>query len=190
VVRDLTPSYFALVMASGIISVGLRRHGGIGLSVLLLVVCAAAFVVLLVLNAWRLVAHRDAVAADLTDPARGFGFFTFVAGANVLGVRLAIDGHRAVAAVLLAIGLVAWLLLGYVIPWTAVLGRAERPLLSKADGTWFIWAVAAQSVAASAATLQPVFPGLRDGLAVVAVFSWSVGLCLYAAVGVSSRCGC
>lgn len=185
IVRDLTPGYFALVMASGIISVGMRLHEQIAVSVALLVVCAVAFVVLVVLNLCRVAAHRDALVSDFTDPARGFGFFTFIAGGNVLGVRLTMDGHRVLAAVLLAVGLVAWLLLGYVIPWTSLLGRAERPLLIKANGTWFIWVVAAQSVAASAATLQPRAPrGLQNPLAVVAVFSWSVGMCLYAAVGV------
>jgi tellurite resistance protein TehA-like permease len=183
-VRGLTPGYFALVMASGIISVGMRLGGHVVLSVLLLVVCAGSFVVLVVLNAWRLIAYRDAVLDDFLDPARGFGFFTFIAGANVLGVRLAMDGHHVVAAVLAGAGLGAWLLLGYVIPWTAVLGRAERPVLVKANGTWFIWVVAGQSVATSSATLQPALPALRDALAVVAVFSWSVSLFLYAAVGV------
>jgi tellurite resistance protein TehA-like permease len=124
------------------------------------------------------------VADDFTDPARGFGFFTFIAGGNVLGVRLAMDGHHAAAAALLGVGLLAWLVLGYVIPWTAVLGRAERPVLTSANGTWFIWVVAGQSVASSAATLEPVLPSLRQALAVVAVFSWSVGLVLYAAVGI------
>jgi tellurite resistance protein TehA-like permease len=184
IVRDLTPGYFALVMASGIISVGMRQHDHVTVSVVLLGVCIAAFVVLIALNVWRLVVHRDAVAADFADPARGFGFFTFIAGADVLGVRLAMDSHHALALVLLAVGLVTWLLLGYVLPWTTVLGRAERPLLDKANGTWFIWVVAAQSVATSAATLQPVLADLRDALGIVAVFSWSVGMCLYAAVGV------
>lgn len=183
-VRELTPGYFALVMASGIISVGMRLHGHVALSVALLAVCAASFVVLVALNVWRISAHRDAVLADFLDPARGFGFFTFIAGGNVLGVRLAMDGHHAVAAGLLAVGLVAWLVLGYVIPWTSVLGRTERPVLTKANGAWFIWVVAGQSVAASAATLEPDLPGLRDALAVVAVFAWSVSLFLYAAVGV------
>ena len=36
VVRDLTPGYFALVMASGIISVGMRQHDQIAPSVALL----------------------------------------------------------------------------------------------------------------------------------------------------------
>ena len=183
-VRTLTPGYFALVMASGIISVGMRQHSHVMLSVVLLAVCATAFVVLLLLNLWRVLAFRDAVVSDFTDPARGFGFFTFIAGGNVLGVRLAMDGHHAPAAVLLGVGLMAWLLLGYVVPWTSVLGRADRPVLTKANGTWFIWVVAAQSVAASAATLQPALPEMRDALAVVAVLAWSVGLFLYPAVGI------
>lgn len=188
-VRRLTPGYFALVMASGIISVGMRLGGYVAVSVLLLAVCGTSFVVLVLLNVWRVVAHRDAVLSDFLDPARGFGFFTFIAGGNVLGVRLAMDGHRGTAVVLLTVGLAAWLVLGYVVPWTAVLGRAERPVLSKANGTWFIWVVAGQSVATSSATLQPSLPGLRDALAVTAVFAWSVSLFLYAAVGtmVSAR---
>jgi tellurite resistance protein TehA-like permease len=183
-VRTLTPGYFALVMASGIISVGMRQHGRLGLSVFLLGVCAVSFAVLVALNVWRILAFRGEVVSDFTDPARGFGFFTFVAGGNVLGVRLAMDGHYTVAAVLLGVGLVGWVGLGYVVPWTSVLGRSERPVVTKANGTWFIWVVAAQSVAASAATLQPALPTLRDALAVVAVFAWSVGLFLYPAVGI------
>jgi len=34
------------------------------------------------------------VAADLADPGLGFGFFTFIAGTDVLGTRLAADGHH------------------------------------------------------------------------------------------------
>lgn len=183
-VRHLPPGYFALVMASGIVSVGLVQHGQRTLSVLPLVACAASYVVLVVLTGWRLALHRDAVRADLTDPNRGFGFFTFIAGSNVLGVRLDMDGHHAVALVLLAVAALTWLVLGYVVPWTAVVGRRPRPVLVLADGSWFIWVVAGQSVAVAAATLEPVLPALRHALAATAVFSWSVGVFLYAAVGV------
>jgi tellurite resistance protein TehA-like permease len=74
--------------------------------------------------------------------------------------------------------------LGYVIPWTAQLGHAQRPILAAANGTWFIWVVASQSVAVAAATIEPVFDDAREGLAVLAVLCWSVGVFLYAAVGV------
>jgi hypothetical protein len=61
----------------------------------------AAFVALIVLTAARLVAYRDAVVSDFLDPSRAFGFFTFVAGTNVLGVRLGLShpGWRASHAV-------------------------------------------------------------------------------------------
>jgi tellurite resistance protein TehA-like permease len=183
-VEGLTPGYFALVMASGIISTGLSFEGHDLLSMALLVVCAAAFVVLLSLTTWRFVSWRAAVNDDFTDPRRGFGFFTFVAGTNVLGVRLAIEGYPAATAALLVASGLAWLVLGYVVPWTAVLGREERPVVATANGTWFIWVVASQSVAVAAATIEPLYDPVRRELAVLAVMSWSVGVFLYAAAGV------
>ncbi|GAA3518580.1 tellurite resistance/C4-dicarboxylate transporter family protein [Nocardioides daeguensis] len=183
-VEGLTPGYFALVMATGILSVGTHLEGVDLLSEVLLGVCVASFVVLGALTVWRFLAYRSAVVDDFTDPRRAFGFFTFVAGTNVLGVRLGLEGWHAATAVLLAVAGLAWLALGYVVPWTAVLGRQERPVLATANGTWFIWVVASQSVAVAAATIEPVYESVRRELAVLAVVSWSVGVFLYAAAGV------
>ncbi|GAA1581616.1 tellurite resistance/C4-dicarboxylate transporter family protein [Kribbella karoonensis] len=183
-VRGLPPAYFALVMGTGIVSVGMSLEGFVLLSRTLLVICAAAFVVLLVLNGWRLVRYRDALADDFLDPRRAFGFFTFVAGINVLGVRLGLAGVPTATLVLLLVAGLAWLVLGYVVPWTAVLGRAERPVLVTANGTWFVWVVASQSVAVAAATVEPVVGAGRRELAVLAVVSWSVGVFLYGAAGI------
>jgi tellurite resistance protein TehA-like permease len=183
-VEVLAPGYFAVVMATGIISVGMSLDGFDVVSRALLLVCAVAYVTLLVLTGWRLLAFRGAVVEDFTDPRRAFGFFTFVAGTNVLGVRLGLAGHSTATAVLLCVAGLAWLGLGYVVPWTAVLGRQERPVLATANGTWFIWVVASESVAVAAATIEPVFDGARRELAVLAVVSWSVGVFLYAAAGV------
>ena len=183
-VEGLTPGYFALVMATGILSVGMHLERFDILSAGLVGVCCSGFVVLVALTGWRLVAYRSAVVEDFTDPRRGFGFFTFVAGTNVLGVRLGIAGFHAATAVLLVLAGVAWLALGYVVPWTAVLGRQERPVLATANGTWFIWVVASQSVAVAAATIEPVFDPVRRELAVLAIMSWSVGVFLYGATGI------
>lgn len=183
-VKGLTPGYFALVMATGIISVGMSLEGFDVISTSLLVACAVAFVVLLWLTAWRFVAFRRDVVEDFIDPRRAFGFFTFVAGTNVLGVRLGMQGEHWLAAVMLALAGLAWLGFGYVVPWTAVLGPHPRPVVATANGTWFIWAVASQSVAIAAASIEPVFESGRRELAVLAVVSWSVGVFLYAATGV------
>jgi tellurite resistance protein TehA-like permease len=183
-VAELSPGYFALVMATGIVSIAMATHRLYAISVVLLWLACIEYVVLAVLYVWRLVAFRAEVAADFANPQRAFGYFTLVAGTDVLGTRFAVDGHHNVALGLLALGWLAWLLLGYVVPWTAVLGQARRPVIADANGTWFIWVVASQSVAVLAAALQPsVDVGQRE-LALLAVFSWSVGVILYGAAGV------
>jgi tellurite resistance protein TehA-like permease len=183
-VRTLNPSYFALVMATGIMSVAMQIHHAYPISVTLLWLAGIEYVTLLGVYVWRLARYRSAVAADLSDPARAFGYFTFVAATDVLGTRLALDQHRIAALVLLAAGWPVWLVLGYVIPWTSVLGHAHHPILPNANGTWFIWAVASQSIAVLAATLEPSVGTGRRELALLAVVSWSVGIFLYAAAGI------
>jgi tellurite resistance protein TehA-like permease len=183
-VRTLNPGYFALVMATGILSIAMYHQHADALSVTLLWLTGVEFFVLLAVSGIRIVAFRNEFAKDLADPGRAFGVFTFVAAADVLGARLAIDHHYAPAFTLLTIAWLSWLTLGYLVPWMAVLQTTLRPALQRANGTWFIWVVASQSVAVLAATLEPALRQGRRELALLAVFSWSVGVFLYGAVGV------
>lgn len=183
-VAGLTPGYFALVMATGILAVGMANEGRATLSEALLGIAVVAYAVLVVLTVRRVVAHPTALWSDFTDPSRGFGFFTFVAATDVLGTRFAGAGHEVVALGLLAVGGLSWLVLGYLVPWTAVLGREDRPVIVGANGTWFIWVVASESVAVLAAALEPAVRTGQRELALLAVVSWSVGVFLYAAVGI------
>lgn len=183
-VAGLTPGYFALVMGSGIISAGLRLQGYDALSAILLWCAVVGYVVLIILTVWRLVSYPSRIVEDFTDPRRGFGFFTFVAGTNVVAVRLLMDDRTAISIGLQAVAAVTWLILGYVIPWTAVLSRTERPVVAAANGTWFIWVVASQSVAVASASLEPHVSVGRIPLALLSVLTWSVGIFMYAAAGI------
>jgi tellurite resistance protein TehA-like permease len=183
-VEGLTPGYFALVMATGIVSTGLLLQGHRSASGAFLAIASVAFVLLVLLTSARAVLFPAAVRDDFTDPRRAFGFFTLVAGTDVLAARVGLDGHYHLAAVLLAVAGTIWFVLGYVVPWTAVLGRSTRPVVATANGTWFIWVVASQSVAVAAAGLEPHVDAGRRELAVLAVVAWSVGIFLYAAAGV------
>src|SRR5690625_7028453 len=82
--RDLTPGYFALVMASGIVSIACFLLDYRVMSTGLAIIAAGAYILLIVLNVWRFFAHRDAMAADFADVQRSFGFITVVAGPGVL----------------------------------------------------------------------------------------------------------
>jgi tellurite resistance protein TehA-like permease len=180
-VGRLSPGYFALVMASGIISDGLHQTGAAILSTLLLVVAAISFVLLVVLNGWRLARFRRYVVLDFFDPERAFGYFTLVAGAGVLGSRLAAGGQTHWALALFVIAIIGWLLLGYGVPWATMLDRGHRSTVRNANGSWFLWVVASQSVAALAAILERELHRGQHLLSVLSVVAWSVGVFLYGA---------
>jgi tellurite resistance protein TehA-like permease len=183
-VRNLDLSYFALVMATGIVSTGLHAHGLRALAVGLTWVAGIAYGVLVIANGARITLFGREFRTNLADPARGFGAFTFVAATNVLGTQLAADAHHVAAVVLLVVGMSAWLILGYLVPWMAVLSHFERTVLAEANGTWFVWVVASQSIAVLVATLQPQLGSGRAELALLAVFCWSVGVFLYIVAGI------
>jgi tellurite resistance protein TehA-like permease len=170
-----------MTMATGIISFGFAVAGRLLISRVLLAITAISFVALCVLTAWRFLAWRSDFVEDFTHPLRGFGFYSFVAAANVLAVRVA-DDLRSVALTLLVVSAAAWLVRGYVVPWTTHLDRGERPIVKAANGTWFMWAVAGQSVGLAASTLSATHGG--ELLPFVAVCGWALGLFLYVVDGV------
>ncbi|HJC60887.1 MAG TPA: tellurite resistance/C4-dicarboxylate transporter family protein [Candidatus Dietzia intestinigallinarum] len=180
----MSPGYFAVVMGTGIITIGAGQRGWHTLADLLLILTAGEYAVLVLLSLWRVGGYRDLVVVDLKNPRVSFQFFTFVAGTNVLAAALAAHGHLTAATVLLCVGVVAVTVLGYVIPWLVLLARGPRSVLPDVNGTWFLWAVALHSVAIGAAILEHHATAGTDVLAAVAVISWSVGVGLYVATAV------
>jgi tellurite resistance protein TehA-like permease len=178
-VRDLNPGYFAFVMATGIISTGTFLLGPSWLSRTLLVAACAGLVVLGAALAARLWFFRAEVAADVNAPDRVFGFFTIIAGLDVLGVRFAFAGHPVVTAVLGGLGAAVWLILNYGVPASLLLARTRDSVLGGVNGTWLLWIVATQSLALTAATLVAAWPSQSTLLATFAIGLWCVGLVLY-----------
>src|SRR6185295_16602730 len=111
---DLFPGYFALVMATGIISIACFLLGMKTIAVVLLIINVIAYVVLCLLLAFRLLFFFSRVKADINDHVRGPGFFTVVAGTCVLGSALLIvaDQYRP-AIVLWFAGITLWLVIMY-----------------------------------------------------------------------------
>jgi tellurite resistance protein TehA-like permease len=181
-VRDLHPSYFAFVMATGTISTVTHLLGPSWLSQALLIVALAGFVVLAVALVARLVLFRSSVAADFRAPEQVFGFFTITAGLDVIGARLALAGHPLVTAILAIVAAAIWLVLTYGVPASLLLTRASESVLGGVNGTWLLWIVATQSLSIAAAVLLPVWPSQSGLLAPVASGLWCVGLLLYLVV--------
>lgn len=146
-IANLFPGYFALVMATGIVSIACFLLEMALIAWALLQVNVLAYVVLWILFLIRLVRFWPRVRADIISHARGPGFFTLVAGTCVLGSQLLLlTGNRPVALGLWGVGIVLWLVVMYAF-FTAVTTRTDKPTLATGiNGSWLIATVATQSV--------------------------------------------
>ena len=72
---NLFPAYFALVMATGIISIAAYRLEMWAVAWALLVIAVVSYAILWLLTLLRLARHFPRFTADLANHARGPGFF-------------------------------------------------------------------------------------------------------------------
>ena len=86
---DLSPACFAMVMATGIVSIAARQQGWRTAGLVLFGLNIAAWLAFWVLTVLRLARHLQRFLGDLRDHLRGPGFFTAVAGTALLGSQLA-----------------------------------------------------------------------------------------------------
>jgi tellurite resistance protein TehA-like permease len=186
--ENLSPSYFAFVMATGIISVGCHLMGPRPLAVALFALNCVAYVVIWALTLLRVRRYPRRVLADLTSHQLGFAFLTAVAGTGVLGTEaILIAGAPALATVLLALTAALWLGLSYAIFAVLTIKREKPPLERSISGTWLLAVVATQSIAVLTALLaahwgQPLaanFAALSMWLLGGMLYIWIIALIFY-----------
>lgn len=153
-VKNLSPAYFGLVMATGIVSLAAEMVGMPFVGRVLYWLNLPFYAVLVALTALRLCAHPGLFIADLISHQRGPGFFTFVAGSCVLGAQLLLIGGSVIAAsALWGVALLAWIVLTYTI-FTAFTVKEDKPgLVDGINGGWLLAVVATQSISALTALL-------------------------------------
>ncbi len=176
----LHPSYFALVMATGIVSIAARFHGLNGIALALLVINVAAYAGLWVAMVARATIYPHAFVADISDHARGPGFFTWVAGTGVLGTQFVLVAHmQRLALGLWATTLLLWLIVTYSI-FTALSVKESKPNLHDGiNGSWLVAIVATQSVSVLSSRVAVLSPVWRDQILLLALLTWLFGGMLY-----------
>lgn len=151
---ELHPAYFALVMATGILSIALFEQDQVRIAKLLFGLNLAFYAGLVGLTVLRLWRHFPRVVADLTSHDRGPGFFTLVAGTCVVGRQFQLLAHEPELELLLwlpSLGL--WLLLIYAF-LAAVTVREPKPGLADGlNGGWLLLVVATQSLSVTGARI-------------------------------------
>jgi hypothetical protein len=163
----MPPASGAVVMGTGIVSIGLSLDGHETISRALLTLDAVIWVALAVLLPARAVRDRTRFRADVRTPAA----LTSVAGTAVLGTRLTLLGSDRAAAALLVIALILWAAL--LVP---VLASWQTPTV----GVSLVLVVATESLAVLAAALA----GLEHArwLLYAALAPFLLGLGFYAFV--------
>ena len=114
-VRGLSPAYFALVMATGIVSIASDRAGFHTIAAVLVWLNGGQYLLLWILSVWRVLRYRRALVDDLTDHRSGPGVLAVVAATGVMGNQMILAGEYDLAVGLWIFGLFLWFTLTYTI---------------------------------------------------------------------------
>ena len=146
-IRNLFPAYFALVMATGIVSIACHLVALDFLAFPLFYLNQFFYIILWILTLARIVRYPARLFGDMSNHRIGSGFLTIVAATNVLGSQFVIlQSNQTIALVLWVLGLALWLLLTYAI-FTAFTVKEEKPSLEEGiNGAWLLFIVSTQSI--------------------------------------------
>ena len=144
----LSPAYFGMVMATGIVSIAAHMLDLAWLARALYALNCLFYVGIWVLYLLRMTWHPHAFFGDLADHLRGPGYFTAIAASGVLGSQtLLLYGHVGGAFALWCVAVVLWPMLTYAI-FTVLTVKESKPTLDRGiNGGWLLAVVATQSIA-------------------------------------------
>ena len=189
-VRSLPPNIFAIVMATGIVSLAARGAGLHAVALALFWLNAALYPLLWVLLLIRCVHHPRRAAADLRNHGRAPGFLAVVAATGVLGSQcVQLYGANGVGLGLWAAGLVLWFGLTYTVLPLLMEGRVKPALEHGVNGGWLLTVVSTQaicvlgclvSVGVGAEAVPPLlFTSLAFWLLGGMLYGWLIALIFY-----------
>lgn len=179
--ESLSPAYFGMVMATGIISITAHLLGFDGIAKGLFYLNLAFYVLLWAATVARFWLYRREFLLDIIDHLRGPGFFTLPAGSSVLGSQFIIlTDYITLGRALWVLAIVLWLALTYTI-FTAFTVKEEKPSLDKGiTGGWLLAVVATQSIAVLSALIAVGMPQpYKLGVNFLALSMWLWGGMLY-----------
>lgn len=179
--ENLSPAYFGVVMATGIVSLAgaMMDYPWLARGLFYLnIVQYAVLCVLYALRAWR---YPRRFFGDMATHSNGPGYFTAVAGTGILASQfILLNDDVRTGFALWFVAALLWLVLTYAV-FTAFTVKADKPSLDRGiNGGWLLAVVATQALAVSSALLaarsgQPY----RLELNLVALSMWLWGGMLY-----------
>jgi tellurite resistance protein TehA-like permease len=178
--RGLSPACFALVMATGIVSMASDRAGFHTIAAVLLWLNAGQYLLLWFFTSWRLLRYGRALLDDLMDHRSAPGFFSAVAATSVMGNQLILTGAYDLALALWVFGLFLWIVLTYAIFVTLTIKETKPTIDQGITGAWLLAVVATQSIALLSALLSRHFTQpVRLHINFLALSMWLWGGMMY-----------
>jgi tellurite resistance protein TehA-like permease len=157
-IRDLFPAYFALVMATGIVSIACHLLKMGFLAFPLFYLNQFFYIILWCLTLARIFRHPSRLLSDLSNHKLGIGFLTIVAGTNVLGSQFVIlKSNQTMAFILWILGLTLWLFLIYALFTILTVKEEKPPLEAGINGAWMLFVVSTQSIVVLGMLLVSLF---------------------------------
>lgn len=179
-IGNLSPSYFAMVMATGIVLVATYFLGLEEIAYPLFWLNVVLYIILCCCTILRFIWFRKKLLHDLFDHLSGMGFFTTVAATSLLGaqfIQLTESYHIAFFLWIVAIAL--WLILTYTI-FTNLTIKIKKPSFADGiNGAWLLAVVSTQSLAVLSARLSMHYPDYKLMMNFFAFSMWLWGGMMY-----------
>lgn len=178
---DLSPAYFGLVMATGIVSLAAFMMDYARLALALFYLNIAQYLILCILYGLRAFRYPSRFLSDMIAHHTGPGYFTVVAGTGILASQFMVLRENVVAGMgLWLLTLILWICLTYTI-FTVFTVKREKPTLDQGiNGSWLLSVVATQALSVSSALLASrIGQPYRLELNLLALSMWLWGGMLY-----------
>lgn len=179
-ISTLSPGYFALTMATGIVSVAAFLMGFENIGYWLFYINIFTAVILVGLYLARLIFYRIEFEKDFSNAAISPGFLTLVAGINVIGYQFIIfQQNYFIAKLLFFAGMLLWIILIYSLFTIIIIKREKDPLNRGINGVWLLIVVATESVCVLGTELAEFLPVSKEITWFVSLLVFLVGCMLY-----------
>ncbi|SOC43830.1 tellurite resistance/C4-dicarboxylate transporter family protein [Salinicoccus kekensis] len=178
--RHLFPGYFAMVMATGALSLSFWYLSFGKAAEFLIYLNVFIYIILLSLNAARIVFNTDEFLGDLASHAKGPGFFTLIAGTEVLGTQLVVINDLVVWGFLFwAVAFLLWIILMYTF-FTLIIVKQVKPVIDESvNGGWLLVVVSTQSIAVLGTLISPGMGAFGEVILFISLCHFLLGCMLY-----------
>lgn len=146
--RYFSPIDFAMVMATGILSIAALLEGYIWLAKVLYFIDVVLFAILLLFMLRRVLFQWTAFRQDLKSYEKGPSLFTFIVAMCIIGDQVVLFHHEYVLGrSILVIAFVVWLLINYSFFFSITITEQKKSLKDGINGGWLLSVVALQALA-------------------------------------------